>query len=108
MDPSSAPAPAPEPEQEAASAADGAPFDTGPGPPRRAFFIAYAGVVLAGLLGALIGYGVVDASCRGGCSSDAAIGAIVGAIVGALGAGVVAVLGLRAMAEWRRPGGPHT
>ena len=99
---------APEPEPASESEPDLAPFDTGPGPPRGAFYLAYVGVVLAGMLGGLIGYGVVDASCRGGCTNDAAVGAIVGAIVAAVGAGVVAVLGLRAMAEWRRPGGPHS
>ena len=80
------------------------PFDTGPGPSRGAFLLAYAGVVLAGLLGAVIGYGVTDVGCAGkDCGASTAIGAIVGALVAALGAGVVAVLALRAMAEWRRP-----
>jgi hypothetical protein len=89
---------------------DGGTF-TGPGPSRAAFVIAYLGVVVSGLLGAAIGYGLVDASCRGDCTVPKAIGAIVGAIAAAVGVGVVAVLALRAMAEWRRPppgppGGP--
>jgi hypothetical protein len=79
-------------------------FDTGPGPPRAAFLIAYAVVVLSGLFGAAIGYGLVDAS-RGSSSVDRWIGAVVGAVVAAVGVGVVAVLALRAMAEWRRPPG---
>ncbi len=78
-------------------------FDTGPGPPRGAFLIAYAGVVLAGLLGGALGYAVVDATTRGGASGSAVVGALVGAVVAAVGTGVVAVLALRAMAEWRRP-----
>ncbi|MGZ4712395.1 MAG: hypothetical protein ACXVJ7_13080 [Acidimicrobiia bacterium] len=78
-------------------------FDTGPGPPRRAFLLAYACVVVGGLLGALIGYGVTDVGCHGDCGSSTAAGAIVGALVAAVGTGVVAVLVLRAMAEWRRP-----
>jgi hypothetical protein len=79
-------------------------FDTGPGPRRGAFLLAYAGVILGGLLGALLGYGVSDLGCHGGnCGNSTALGAIVGAIIGALGTGVVAVLVLRAMAEWRRP-----
>ncbi len=80
------------------------PFDTGPGPSRGAFFLAYAGVVLVGLVGAVIGYGVTDIGCAGtDCGTATAIGAIVGAVIAAVGAGVVAVLALRAMAEWRRP-----
>lgn len=80
-------------------------FDTGPGPSRAAFLIAYLGVVVAGLFGAAIGFGLVDASCRGDCAVASAVGAIVGAISAAVGVGVVAVLALRAMAEWRRPPG---
>jgi hypothetical protein len=79
-------------------------FDTGPGPPRAAFLVAYLCVVLAGLFGGAIGYGLVNVS-RGTSSTDAAIGALVGAAGAAIGVGVVAVLALRAMAEWRRPPG---
>lgn len=78
-------------------------FDTGPGPPRSAFFLAYAGVVLAGLLGGSLGYALVETSCQGQCTVPLALGALIGAVVAAIGAGVVAVLVLRAMAEWRRP-----
>jgi hypothetical protein len=81
-------------------------FDVGPGPSRTAFFIAYLGVVLSGLFGAAIGFGLVDAGCRhGDCTASKAVGAIVGAVLAAVGVGVVAVLALRAMAEWRRPPG---
>lgn len=79
-------------------------FDTGPGPPRAAFLIAYAAVVLSGLFGAAIGYGLVNVS-SGSTSTGKAVGAIVGAVIAAVGVGVVAVLALRAMAEWRRPPG---
>jgi hypothetical protein len=79
-------------------------FDTGPGPPRGAFLVAYAAVVLSGLFGAAIGYGLVNAS-SGGTGTGKAIGALVGAVIAAVGVGVVAVLALRAMAEWRRPPG---
>jgi hypothetical protein len=87
----------------AAGPGAGDPFDTGPGPPRGAFLLAYAGVVLAGLLGGALGYAFAEASCRGDCTTDTVVGAIVGAVVAAVGVGVVAVLALRAMAEWRRP-----
>jgi len=78
-------------------------FDTGPGPRRGAFLLAYVAVIAGGLLGAVLGYGITDIGCHGDCGSSTAVGAIVGAVIGAVGIGVVAVLVLRAMAEWRRP-----
>ena len=78
-------------------------FDTGPGPSRAAFLVAYLGVVVAGLLGGAIGYGLADAMSHGDRTRPDVIGALVGAGVAAVGVGVVAVLVLRAMAEWRRP-----
>jgi hypothetical protein len=73
-------------------------------PSRWAFLLAFGGVVLAGVLGGIIGYGIADVSSQ----SDAShvVGALVGALIGAGGVGVVAVLVLRAMAEWRRHGPP--
>jgi hypothetical protein len=71
-------------------------------PSRTAYLLAFAGVVVAGLLGGTIGYGIVDVSCEGSCGVAAAFGALVGAAVAAGGVGVIAVLVLRAMAEWRR------
>ncbi|MFN8035883.1 MAG: hypothetical protein U0V73_08120 [Acidimicrobiia bacterium] len=71
-------------------------------PPRAAFVLAFAGVVLAGVLGGLIGYGLVDVDCGGGCGARSAVGAVVGAVAVAVGAGIVAVLVLRAMSEWKR------
>ena len=82
----------------------GPEFDTGPGPSKAAFFVAYIGVVLGGLLGAAIGYGFVDAACHGDCTLEKVIGAVVTGAGAAVGVGVVAVLALRAMAEWKRPG----
>ncbi|MFI5045866.1 MAG: hypothetical protein ACHQIG_02285 [Acidimicrobiia bacterium] len=69
-------------------------------PSRGAYLLAFAAVVVAGVLGAVIGYGITDVSS----DSDVAIfvGTLVGAAVGAAGVGVVAVLVLRAMAEWKR------
>jgi hypothetical protein len=79
------------------------PFDTGPGPSKAAFFVAYLGVVVAGLLGAAIGFGFADAACEGDCTLEKAVGAVVAGAGAAVGVGVVAVLTLRAMAEWKRP-----
>jgi hypothetical protein len=72
-------------------------------PPRRAFVVAYLAVVVAGLLGGAIGYGLVDVGCHGQCGPTRAFGAVVGGIVAAAGCGIVAVLVLRAMHLWRVP-----
>ena len=80
-------------------------FDTGPGPPRGAFLVAYLAVVISGLFGGAIGFGLVNVGCTGDCTLEKTVGALVGAVGAAVGVGIVAVLGLRAMAEWRRP--PH-
>lgn len=93
-----------------------------PNVPRRGpLLLAFAAVTVCGGLGALIGYGLVDTSCqeqpsllerllesvRGyhatahHCAAARAGGSVVGGVVAAIGAGVVAVLILRAMAEWR-------
>jgi hypothetical protein len=69
-------------------------------PSRTAFLLAFFAVVLAGVLGGIIGFGIADV----GSDSDAArlLGTFVGAMIGATGVGVVSVLVLRAMAEWNR------
>jgi hypothetical protein len=90
-------------------------------PRRGPLLLAFTAVVVCGGLGALIGYGLVDTSCqeqpsllermlesvRGyhagahHCAVARAGGSVVGGVLAAIGAGVVAVLILRAMAEWR-------
>ena len=88
-------------------------------PPVGARILAFVAILVGGLCGGLIGYSVTDLQCgpdrtaakaeqvvdRGddsGCDAWSGVGGLVGAIVGAGGTGVVAVLVLRAMAEWRR------
>jgi len=73
-------------------------------PSRWAFLLAFGGVVLAGVLGGIIGYGVADVSSQSDVSH--LVGVFVGAVIGAGGVGIVAVLVLRAMAEWRRQNPP--
>lgn len=65
------------------------------------FVLAFAGITLAGALGALIGYGIVNVDTHGTGGAALGLGALVGAVVGALGASVVAVCALRARALWR-------
>ena len=67
-------------------------------PPKVARLAAFGSILLGGLLGGLVGYGVGDVMFRDG--TWAAVGALLGAVTGAVGVGVVANLTLRAMNEW--------
>lgn len=82
-------------------------------PSRTAYLLVFASVVLAGVLGGIIGYGIVDIgglsiSTHGShattqpAATSKLIGTLIGAGAGAIGVGIVAVLVLRAMAEWKR------
>jgi len=71
-------------------------------PSRTAFFLSFASVVIAGVFGGIIGYGLVDIGCTGDCEGQKLLGTLVGSTLAAAGVGVVAVLVLRAMAEWKR------
>ncbi len=68
-------------------------------PPVIARWLAFAAILLGGLLGALIGYGVLDLFT--GSANWAALGALGFGVGGAVGLGVVTSLTLRAMNEWR-------
>jgi hypothetical protein len=59
-------------------------------------------IVVAGLAGGLIGWSFTDLQCHGTCTTPDGIGAVVGGAMAAGGVAVVAVLGLRAMGEWKR------
>ena len=69
-------------------------------PSRGAFLLAFSSVVIAGILGGIIGYGIADVTSPSDLSH--LIGTLIGSIMGAAGVGIVAVLVLRAMSEWRR------
>lgn len=88
-------------------------------PPVGARVLAFVAILVGGLCGGLIGWSVTELLCgperpaRGervelvadeddGCGTWSGVGGLVGAVVGAGGTGIVAVLVLRAMAEWRR------
>lgn len=70
-------------------------------PPVVARVLAFVAILVGGACGGVIGAAVVNIQCQGDCSDPAALGGLMGAIVGAAGVAVVAVLGLRAMGEWR-------
>lgn len=83
-------------------------------PSSGARLLAFLAILVAGLCGGLIGWSVTDLQCGGlakepgeevvddGCTAWSAGGALVGAVAGAGGVGIVSVLVLRAMGEWRR------
>jgi hypothetical protein len=82
-------------------------------PPVAARALAFVAILVGGLCGGLIGWSVTDLQCgpphdkgvataHRDCATWDGVGAVVGAGVGAGGTGVVSVLVLRAMAEWRK------
>ena len=71
-------------------------------PSRTAYLFAFASVVVAGLFGGIIGYGIVDVGSTKPAGASKVLGTLVGAAIAAVGVGVIAVLVLRAMAEWKR------
>lgn len=70
-------------------------------PSSRARLIALLAIGFAGACGGLVGYAVTDLQCSGGCPTMAGVIGLGGATIAAVGVGVVSVLSLRAMAEWR-------
>jgi hypothetical protein len=70
-------------------------------PSVKARAVAFVTIVISGLLGAVIGAGFAGIGCTGSCVNQQGVGALFGAAAGAGGISVVAVLALRAMAEWR-------
>jgi hypothetical protein len=68
-------------------------------PSTGARVLAFAAILVAGLCGGLIGYGVADV--QGASTTVAGLVGLAGAVGAAVGVGVVATLALRAMGEWR-------
>jgi hypothetical protein len=75
------------------------PLSALPSPTAR--LIAFLGVLLGGLAGALIGYALVALQCSGSCEVASGFGLLTGAWTAAIGMAIVGVLALRAMGEWR-------
>ena len=69
--------------------------------------MAFGSILLGGLCGGLIGFAFTDLQCSGSCTGASGISALIGAIVGAGGVGVVSILALRAMNEWRSKSEPE-
>ena len=70
-------------------------------PSTGARLLAFLAILVAGACGGLIGYAVIDLQCEGDCTVASGVAGLIGAVVFAVGVGVVAVLALRAMGEWR-------
>jgi hypothetical protein len=90
-------------------------------PRRGALALMFAAIVVGGVLGGGIGYGLVNTSCPNtptlaeqlletvpefhartpSCDGKLLAGAVAGTVLAAIGAGVVAMLMLRAQSEWR-------
>jgi hypothetical protein len=83
------------------------PTDEDPHPyaaSRGAVIGAFVAIVVAGLSGAAIGYGLVDIGCTGDCGTVAGLGGLIGGLLAAGGVAIVAVLLLRSLAEWKTGG----
>ena len=73
-------------------------------PSASARLVAFASILLSGLAGGTIGFALVDVQCTGECAVPSGLGMLIGSVSFAAGMSVVAVLGLRAMGEWRERG----
>jgi len=62
--------------------------------------VAFLSIVVAGVCGGLIGWGVADLQCEGDCRLQTSATAVVSAVMAAAGVALIAVLALRAMSEW--------
>lgn len=70
-------------------------------PSTGARIAAFTAILVAGLCGGLIGYAFIDLQTDGDNVVLAGVAGLIGAVIFAVGVGVVAVLALRAMGEWR-------
>jgi hypothetical protein len=68
----------------------------------QARVLAFVAIAVAGACGGLIGWAFVNLQCTGDCEVPKTIGAVSGSLIASVGVAVIAVLGLRAMGEWRR------
>lgn len=70
-------------------------------PSTAARAMAFVSILIGGVAGGLIGYGLVDVQCDGDCGLPLGLGIFLGSVISAGGTAIVAVLVLRALGEWR-------
>ena len=70
-------------------------------PSKSSQVLAFGSILLGGLCGGLIGFAFTDLQCSGNCNGWSGMGGLIGALVGAGGVGIVSILVLRAMNEWK-------
>lgn len=70
-------------------------------PSVRARLLAFLAILAAGAAGGFIGWAFVDLQCEDDCTVVAGIVGLVTAVAAAVGVGIVAVLALRAIGEWK-------
>jgi hypothetical protein len=79
----------------------GAPTQESAAPSVRARLLAFLSIVAAGAAGGFIGWAFVDLQCEDDCTVLAGVVGLITAVAAAVGVGVVAVLALRAIGEWK-------
>ena len=75
------------------------PLSALPSPLARA--TAFMSILIAGVFGGLIGYALVKVQCSGDCHLQKGLGILIGSLCFAIGMSIIAVLGLRAVGEWK-------
>jgi TRAP-type C4-dicarboxylate transport system permease small subunit len=70
-------------------------------PSTTARLLALLAILVAGTCGGLVGHAVTSLQCVDDCTALAGSMGVLGAVLAAGGVGIVAVLSLRAMSEWR-------
>jgi hypothetical protein len=70
-------------------------------PSTTARVLAFVAILMGGLAGGFIGFALVDVQCTGDCGLPLSLGIFLGSTISAGGTAIVAVLGLRALGEWR-------
>ncbi|MEI6297985.1 MAG: hypothetical protein WCP50_00120 [Actinomycetota bacterium] len=64
--------------------------------------IAFCSILLGGLAGGLLGYGLIDSQCVGICTVPTGAGMLICSLIGAGGTAIIAVLVLRVHGEWQQ------
>lgn len=75
------------------------PLSALPSPIARA--TAFVSILIAGAFGGFTGYALIKVQCSGDCHLQKGLGVLIGSVSFAVGMSIIAVLGLRAVGEWK-------